>query len=134
VPEIALDAEGERVLRDAQNFCFQSRVSILAPEHLLAAALLTLGENRPGLPTAEEVAGAFLMVQGMGSEETDANVMFGSAARDALNTVARNVRVAGGTAIDAHAIAVGVIGSGEVNPMFFAELGWSKDRLLAALG
>ena len=132
--EVHLSEEGGRVLGEAEQFCRQSHLSILAPEHLLGAALLVLGETHAGLPTPEEVASAFLATQGMGSEPTDGKVMFGSAARDAINMVAGDVRRAGRQAIDARAIAVGVIQSGEVNPMFFSTLGWSKDRLLGGIG
>ena len=131
--EVHLNDEGGRVLGEAEEFCRQSQVSILAPEHLLGAALLVLGETRTGLPSADEVAGAFLAAQGMGSEPTDGQIMFGSAARDAINMVAGDVRRSGREEIDARAIAAGVIQSGEVNPMFFSSLGWSKERLLAAI-
>ncbi len=132
--EVHLNDEGGRVLGEAEELCRQSHLSILAPEHLLGAALRVLGERQEGLPTAEEVASAFLAAQGMGSEPTDGQVMFGSAARDAINMVAGDVRRSGRQEIDARAIATGVIQSGEVNPMFFSSLGWGKERLLAAIG
>ena len=133
--EIGLDDSGERALREAENVCWRSNVAIIAPEHLLGGALLVLvaaGELES--PSAEQVATAVEAAQGTGSESLQSNVMFGSAARAALNFTAMAVRNGGGSIIDARAIAAGTIASGEVNPMFFASLGTTRAALLEALG
>jgi hypothetical protein len=44
------------------------------------------------------------------------------------------VRLAGGSELGAAEIASGTIRSGEINPMFYSSLGWSKANLAAALG
>jgi hypothetical protein len=133
--EIGLDDSGERALREAENVCWRSNVAIIAPEHLLGGALLVLvaaGELES--PSAEQVAAAIEAAQGTGSESLQSNVMFGSAARAALNFTAMAVRNGGSSIIDARAIAAGTIASGEVNPMFFASLGTTRAALLEALG
>ena len=87
----------------------------------------------PGLPADERVEQALLMAQGMSEDALTQNVMFGSAAREAVNFTARLVREAGGGEIDTLTLAYGVIQSGEVGPMFFSALGTTKAELLAAL-
>src|SRR5206468_1482283 len=82
VSEIALTADGERALKEAENFCWRTNVAIVAPEHLLAGALLVLGiAGHPGAPSAEQLEAAVLASQGHGSEELSNSVMFGSGAR-----------------------------------------------------
>ena len=73
------------------------------------------------------------MAQGMSEEKLTQNVMFGSAARDAVNFTARLVREAGGGEINTLTLAYGVIQSGELGPMFFSALGTTKSGLLASL-
>jgi hypothetical protein len=134
VSEVALTADGERALKEAENYCWRTNVAIVAPEHLLAGALLVLTSAAyPGAPTAEELEAAVLASQGSGSEELSNSVMFGSGARMALNFVAAGVRESGGTEVTALAVAEGTIGSGEVNPTFFGALGTTKRELLEAL-
>ncbi|MBI2765969.1 MAG: hypothetical protein HYX53_08680 [Chloroflexi bacterium] len=133
--EVSLTEEGGRVLREAEQFCWRTNVAIVAPEHLLAGALLVLSQaGRPGLPPPETLEAALLDAQGSGDTELTSNVMFGSAAREAINGTALAVRQAGGTLIDARILAMGVIASGEVTPMFFGALGTTRQELMAALG
>lgn len=132
--ELRLGDDAERALREAENFCWRTNVAILGAEHLLAGALVVLGATGlAGMPTAAVVEAALVAVQGVGAEELSDNVKFGSAARDALAATALRLRESGETLMDALAIARGVIESGEVNPMFFGELGVAKEQLLAAL-
>jgi hypothetical protein len=134
VSEVALTADGERALKEAENYCWRTNVAIVAPEHLLAGALLVLtAAGYPGAPSAEQLDAAVLASQGSGSEELSTSVMFGSGARMALNHVAAGVRGSGGTQVTALAVAAGTIDSGEVNPMFFGTLGTTKRELLQAL-
>lgn len=132
--EVTLSADGERALAEAQNLCFRMNVAIVAPEHLLAGALLVLGASGfEGVPSPEALEAALLSSQGSGSEPLDANVMFGSAAREAINYTAAGVRRAGYTQITAATLAAGAIASGEVGPMFFAALNTTREGLLATL-
>jgi hypothetical protein len=134
VSEISLSEDGSRTLREAEKACWETNVAIVAPEHLLAGALTVLAEaGHQGLPTAEVLQRALMAAQGTGEQPLDSNVMFGSSARTALNFVALGVREAGGTMVDAAGIAAGTIRSGELNPMFFSALGWSKEALLEAI-
>lgn len=131
--EVTLTSDGERVLREAQLFCARSNVAIVAAEHLLAGALLVLSEGgHAGVPAKDALDAALMLTQG--SAEAHGNqVMFGSAARDAINETARRLREAGGAQLDALALALGVIDSGEVNPMFYGSLGVTRAELRAAL-
>ena len=132
--EITLTPDAERALREAENLCWQTNVAIVAPEHLLGAALLVLhGLGHVALPSPGQVQAAVEAVCGTGSEGLSDNVRFGSAARMALNETARAVIESGAGAIDAATIARGVIGSGEVNPMLFSSLGTTKAALLDLL-
>jgi hypothetical protein len=132
--EIALTPDGERALAEAQRYCGRMHVAIMGPEHLLAGALLVLGQSgHPGVPAPEALEAALMASQGSGTEPLAANVMFGSAAREAINFTAGGVRGAGGTDITALAIAAGTIASGEVGPMFFGALGTTREALLSAL-
>jgi hypothetical protein len=132
--EVTLSADGERTLREAQNLCYRTNIAIVAPEHLLAGALLVLGQaGANGLPDASTIESAILMSQGQGSTTISENVMFGSAAREAINGIAGAVREAGGMQITALILAAGTIESGEVNPMFYSALGTTKAELLNLL-
>jgi hypothetical protein len=132
--EIRLGDDGQRVLREAERICYQTNVAITAPEHLLAAALAILArQERPGLPTDTQLQEAVLAVHGRSDEELGSQVMWGSAAREALNLTARAVAEAGETTIDARRLALGLIASGEINPMFYMTAGSSKAALLEAL-
>lgn len=132
--EIALTADGERALAEAQAYCQRTNVAIVAPEHLLAGALRVLGQaGVKGLPALESLDAAILASQGSSEDRLDANVMFGSAAREAINFTAAGVGRAGGTEINAALIAAGTIASGEVGPMFYAALGVTKEALLGRL-
>jgi hypothetical protein len=122
------------VLKEAENYCWRTNVAIVAPEHLLAGALLVLATaGHPGVPSAEQLEAAVVASQGSGSEELNSNVMFGSGARMALNYVVAGVRQAGGTEVNALLMAAGTIDSGEVNPMFYSALGTTRAALLEAL-
>ena len=132
--EIGLTADGERALAEAQAYCQRTNVAIVAPEHLLAGALRVLGDGGAGgLPSPAELDAAVLASQGSSEDRLDANVMFGSAAREAINFTAAGVGRAGGTDINAALIAAGTIASGEIGPMFYAALGLTKEELLGRL-
>lgn len=79
------------------------------------------------------IEAAVLGSQGSGEEQLTQDVMFGSAARDALSYTARLVAQAGGGEIDTLTLAQGVVHSGELGPMFFTALGMSKADLVAVL-
>lgn len=132
--EVSLAPDGERVLREAQNFCFRANVAIVAAEHLLAGALLVLSEaGNSAVPTKATLEAALMLTQAEGDTAHANQVMFGSAARDALNAIAAGVRQGGGRLIDARAIALGTIDSGEVNPMFYGSLGVERAALRGAV-
>lgn len=132
--EVTLSADGERTLREAQNLCYRMNVAIVAPEHLLAGALTVLNTaGIAGLPGIPAIEAAVMLAQGQGSGQLAENVMFGSAAREAINMIAGAVRETGGTQISALALAAGTIASGEVNPMFYESLGITRASLLAAI-
>ena len=133
--EITISDDGARALREAKNYCWRSNVAIVAPEHLLAGALLVLGSSGvTGIPEVAALNEAVLAVHGSGSEPLQDNIRFGSAAREALNAMAVQLQEAGGTVVDARTIARGVIESGEVNPMFYSALAVTRQELLAILG
>lgn len=132
--EVTLSEDAGRALREAENFCWRMNVGIVAPEHLLAGCLKVLNlAGVAGLPADEAVESALLMAQGMSEEKLTQNVMFGSAARDAVNFTARLVREAGGGEINTLTLGYGVIESGELGPMFFSALGTTKRGMVAAL-
>ncbi len=133
--EVSLSPDAARALQEAENFCWRMNVGIVAPEHLLAGCIRVLNAaGFPGLPPDEAVEQALVMAQGASDEALTQNVMFGSAAREAVNFTARLVREAGGGEIDSRTLAYGILQSGEVGPMFFSALGTTKAELLAALG
>lgn len=132
--QITLSADAERALQEAQNFCWQTNVGIVAPEHLLAGCLKVLAMvGLAGVPDEMKVQEAVLLSQGSGDSALTQNVMFGSAARDAINFTARLVREAGGGEIDTPTLTYGIIQSGEVNPMFYGALGMGKAELVGLL-
>lgn len=133
--EIRLAPDGERVLREAERMCYATNVAITAPEHLLAAALSVLSANgATGLPVQDNLEAGVLAIHGMSDEPISGQVMWGSAAREALNSTARAVAEAGQSVIDARKLALGLMNSGEVNPMFYGAMGTTKDDIRAALG
>lgn len=133
--EVSLSESGARALREAENFCWRMNVGIVAPEHLLAGCLKVLNEEGvTGLPAEAALESALRMAQGMSEDELTQNVMFGSAAREAVNFTAALVRQAGGGEIDPRTLAYGILQSGELGPMFFMALGTTKQTVLAALG
>ena len=133
--EVTLSPDAERALQEAQNFCWQTNVGIVAPEHLLAGCLKVLAiVGLEGVPDEMKVQEAILLSQGSGDSALTQNVMFGSAAREAINFTARLVREAGGGEIDMPTLAYGIIQSGEVGPMFFGALGVGKAELVELLG
>jgi hypothetical protein len=132
--DVTLNEDSARALQEGENFCWRANVGIVAPEHVLAGCLKVLNAaGVAGLPSDEALAGALLMAQGMSEDALTQNVMFGSAAREAINFTARLVREAGGGEIDPLTLAYGVVQSGEVGPMFFSALGVAKAELVAAL-
>lgn len=132
--QITLTADAGRALQEAENCCWRTNVGILAPEHLLAGCLKVLGMvGLPGVPGEAAIEAAVLASQGSGEERLTQDVIFGSAARDALSYTARLVAQAGGGEIDTLTLAYGVAHSGELGPMFFTALGMSKAELVAVL-
>lgn len=132
--QITVSEDAARALQEAENYCWHTNVGILAPEHLLAGCLKVLGmAGLPGIPGEEAIQAAILASQGSGEAPLTRQVMFGSAARDALSHTARLVAQAGGSAIDTLTLAYGVAQSGELGPMFFSSLGMSKAELVAVL-
>lgn len=132
--EVTLSEEAARALREAENYCWRANVGIVAPEHLLAGCLKVLNSLAfPGIPHDEQLDSALLMAQGMSEDALTQNVMFGSAARDAVNFTAGLVRQAGGGQIDPRTLAWGIIQSGELGPMFFSALGTTREALASAL-
>lgn len=131
--EIRLTESGQRVLREAEQLCYRLNVAIAAPEHLMAGALMVLSrEGVAGLPGADAARHAAEAIHGTG-ESLDAQVMWGSAAREALNATARYVAAAGETEIDARRLALGILESGELNPMFFVAAGTDRESVRSAL-
>ncbi len=132
--EIGLDESGMRALREAGNFCWRANVAILAPEHLLAGALLVLGNGGvDGLPSKAQLEQGLTTIHGVGSDTLTDNVKWGSGARAALNAMAGAVTQAGGDTIDARLIAIGSIATDEVNPMFYGAIGTTREGLLRVL-
>ena len=133
--EIRLAPDGERVLREAERMCYATNVAITAPEHLLSAALSILNaDGATGLPAQDALEAGVLAIHGMSDEPISGQVMWGSAAREALNATARAVAEAGQTTIDARRLALGLMDSGEVNPMFYGAMGTTKEAIRTALG
>lgn len=132
--EVVLTEDGERALKEAQNFCWRHHVAIVAGEHVLAGALVVAQQNGlKGLPTRENIEAAVVACVGTGSEQLSSNVMFGSAARDVINETARRLAAADGTRLDALTLARVAIESGEVGPRFYDALGTTKGELLTLL-
>lgn len=135
--EVRLTEDGERALKEAQNFCWRHHVAIVAAEHVLAGALVIAQQHGlRGLPTRENLEAAVVQAIGSGSEALTDNVMFGSQAREVINNTAGRLRTAGGTELTAAGLALGAIASGEVNPAFYRALGLTRDELkdLIAVG
>ncbi len=132
--EVTLSEDAARALKEAENFCWRMNVGIVAPEHLLAGCIRVLNvAGFEGLPPDDALEPALLIAQGMSEEKLTQNVMFGSAARDAINFTARLVREAGGGEISARTLAYGILQSGELGPMLFGALGTTRADLVAAL-
>ena len=132
--EIRLSDDGNRALAEAQGFCRRANVAIVGAEHLLAGALLVLSESGTGgIPDRTALEAALMLAQGAGSDAFSEQVMFGSAAREAINSTAGAVRQGGGTVIGPRELALGTIESGNVSPMFFAAVGSGREALRAAL-
>ena len=132
--EITLDQSGGRALQVAQEFCYRANVAIVGAEHLLAGALLVLSESGNGaVPDRAALESALMLAQGSGESGFTEQVMFGSAAREAINDTAGAVRLAGGSTIGARELALGAIDSGNVTPMFYASLATTPEALRAAI-
>lgn len=132
--EIHLTAEGHRALREAEQLCWRMNVAIETPEHLLAGALLVLGDTGTvGLPDRARVEEALLLIHGAGESVLRDQVMPSPGAHAALNHAVRMMREAGGYAFGAKDLALGVITSGEVNPLFYRALGASGEMLVALI-
>jgi hypothetical protein len=132
--EVRLDESGARALREAQDFCQRANVAIVGAEHLLAGALAVLADSSAaGIPGRDALESALMLAQGAGSAAISEQVMFGSAAREAINDTAGAVRKAGATTVGARELAIGAIVSDNVSPMFFATLGTTRAALRSAL-
>ena len=131
--EVRLSPDGDRALSEAQNFCARANVAIVSAEHLLAGALAVLSASGNAAVPARAALESALMLTVGGAEAHSNQVMFGSAARDALNATAGAIRAAGGTTISPQQIALGTIDSGDVNPMFYSSLGISRTALRIAV-
>jgi hypothetical protein len=125
--------DAKRALREAENFCLRANVAILAPEHLLAGALLILGRGGRPCPGQEALEAALASTVGTGSLTLTDNVMFGSGAKAAVEAALTAAAGRGQEIVGALDIAMGVIASGEVNPMFYAALDTDADALLLRL-
>jgi hypothetical protein len=133
-PIFDLYTDAKRALREAENLCWRSNVAILAPEHLLAGCLAVVrAAGADDLPALDALAQAVGATQGVGESELTDNVMWGSSARAALESTVARERAAGIKLLGARGLALGVIDSGEVSPMFYASLGASRDALRSAL-
>ena len=132
--EVRLTDDGERALKEAQNFCWRHHVGIVGAEHVLAGALVVAQQQgQKGVPTRENIEAAVVACVGAGSEALTQDVMFGSQAREVINDTARRLRESGGTDLDARTLAAGTVASGEVIPMFYSALGIPRADLLALL-
>ncbi|GIW13319.1 MAG: hypothetical protein KatS3mg062_0758 [Tepidiforma sp.] len=133
--ELTLAADAARALREAQALCYRTNCAIVAPEHLLAACLLILSPAAPpgSLPDPGAVQQALIAAQGLGEDPLDRDIVFGSAAREAISRAAAAARTAGERSITARGLAIALVESGECSPMFFAALGVSRPALAAAL-
>lgn len=121
-------------MREAENFCWQANVAILASEHLLAGALLVLGRSGiGGLPGEDALRAGLAAIHGTGSEPLTDNVMWGSNARDALEQALASLVEGGGNVVDARTIARGLVASGEINPAFYAAAGTTKATVVSVL-
>jgi len=101
---------------------------------VVAAALIILSETGvTGLPSAEALIEAAVAVHGLSDEPLANDVMWGSAARDALSATVRDATATGATTIDPRAFAVGVLDSGHVHPGFLAGAGTTREAVRSAL-
>ncbi len=133
--QVRLTRDGQRALREAENLCWRTNVAIEAPEHLLAGALLALGDSgTTGLPDRARIEEALLLVCGAGSEPLHDRIVPSPTARAALDHAVRRVLEAGSSELGAREIARGVIESGEVNPLFYSGLGIDRRTLLERIG
>jgi hypothetical protein len=131
---ITLDQSGGRALQLAQEFCLRANVAIVGAEHLLAGALAVISESgNAAVPDRAALESALMLAQGSGESGFAEQVMFGSAAREAINDTAGAVRIAGGSTVGARELALGAIDSGNITPMFYASLNTTRDALKAAI-
>lgn len=134
--ELRLTGGAELALGRAQELCEATNTGIVAPEHLLAGALIVLAQEdaMPGIPDLEAVVGALVATLSVGEEPLEGAPMFGSSAREALSVCVRTVQQRGSDELAALDLAFGTIASGEVNPMFYDALQMSKQDLISILG
>ena len=110
-------------------------MAILSAEHLLAGTLIELGKmGATGLPDTETLDRALLSMHGSGSEALTQKVMWGSGARDALNAAVLRLRQLGGSVLDCREIALGLMESGEINPMFYAAASGTRRAAAGTVG
>ena len=131
--ELSLGPDAERALQGAEALCRATNVSIIAAEHLLAAAIDMSRPDVPDLPEVGTLVSAAAGVHGTGMEQDGKQVMWGSSAREALNSTVRKLQASGVTVVSARHIALGVMSSGEVNPAFYDGLGISRAELVKRL-
>lgn len=125
--------DAKRALREAENFCWRANVGIVSAEHLLAGCLVQMAKDGQGGYPLERLEAALAPLHPPGMTELGNTVMFGSAARDAMTAAVRDARSAGITRLDARGLALGVVRSGEVHPMFYGTLGVGRDALISEL-
>ncbi len=132
--ELTLTPDAARALRDAQALCYRASCAIITPEHLLAACLLQLqAAGLAGLPDPSTIQHALAATVGLGEDPLDRDVVFGSAAREAIARAAAAARAAGLSSITTRTLAAALVESGECSPMFFASLGMPRTALLEVL-
>jgi len=131
---VSLSPEAERIFQVADTLCYRLGLAIVTPEHVLAAALIILSETGvTGLPSAEALIEATVTVHGSSDEPLANDVMWGSAARDALSATVRDAAASGTAIIDPRAFVLGVLNSGHANPGFLAAAGTTGEGIRAAL-
>ena len=132
--EIKLTMDGQRAMAEAEALAEGASIAIQSAEHLLAGALLVLGEaGWRNLPGPKELAAALDAVHGHGESALTDKVMPGPTYRRALNLTVGAVREDGGTTVDALVLASGAIASGEVSPTFYEALGVARETLTESL-
>ncbi len=131
---VGLTPDARQAMAAGVELCRRANLAIFTPEHLLGGALAVLaGTGRPGLPSLEAIEPALAMVHGSSDEAPPDEVSFAPGTRVVLESLAAAIVRVGRDSMGAHDLALGVIASGEVVPMFFSAMGVTRDELLAAI-